>query len=46
MENILELRCVLAEGAIAKQIMTAALILAAVEAGFILKCLITWIYNK
>ena len=32
MENIMELRCVLEQGAIIKHIMTSALILAAVEA--------------
>jgi len=38
----MELRCILQEGAIVKQIMTSALILAAVEAGIIVKCLINW----
>ena len=42
MENIMELRCLLNEGAIIKHIMTSALILAAVEAAIVLKCLMRW----
>jgi len=45
MEQIMELRCVLEQGAIIKNIMTSALILAAVEAAIVLKCLMRWVYN-
>ena len=45
MENILELRCILEEGRIVKQVMTAALILAAMEAVMVIKCIIAWPLN-
>jgi hypothetical protein len=46
MENIMELRCVLEEGRIVKHIITSALILAAVEAAIVAKCLFRWVYNR
>jgi hypothetical protein len=46
MENILELRCLLAEAEIIKHIITSALILAAVEAAIVANCLFRWVYNR
>jgi hypothetical protein len=46
MEEIMELRCILQQGSIAKHIITSALILAAVEVAICIKCLMSWTYNK
>jgi hypothetical protein len=45
MEEIMELRCILQQGSIAKHIITSALILATVEVGFFIKALIRLNYE-
>jgi hypothetical protein len=45
MTEVMELRCLLEEGQLIKHLMTATLILAAVEAAICIKCLVRWIYR-